>query len=95
MIFETVRKIRLKYNIDNEIDDEKIADMLLRLMVFDTRENVLDELRDYLQSIIPEADVAFDNLDHEWLSYTTLGRADLIKFELWLNKHQKVNELNG
>lgn len=95
LIFETVRKIRLKYNIDNEIDDEKIADMLLRLMVFDTRENVLDELRDYLQSIIPEADVAFDNLDHEWLSYTTLGRADLIKFELWLNKHQKVNELNG
>lgn len=91
LIFETVRKTRSKYNLDKEIDDDKVADMLLRLMVFDTRESVLDELGEYLQGIVPEAEVAFENLNHEWLSYTTLGRADLIKFELWLKKHQQIN----
>ncbi|MDQ1805015.1 CHAT domain-containing protein [Chryseobacterium sp. CKR4-1] len=92
LIFETVRKTRSKYNLDKEIADDKVADILLMLMVFDTRESALDELSEYLQEIIPEADVAFENLNHEWLSYTTLGRADLIKFELWLNKHVQINE---
>ncbi|UMQ43057.1 CHAT domain-containing protein [Chryseobacterium sp. Y16C] len=92
LIFETVRKTRSKYNLDKEIADDKVADILLRLMVFDTRESALDELSEYLQGIIPEADVAFENLNHEWLSYTTLGRADLIKFKLWHDKHVQINE---
>lgn len=61
-------------------------------MIFDTRVEVLDELNAYVKSVIPEANIGFENLDHEWLSYTTLGRADLIKFELWLKAHQNINE---
>ncbi|BFO67439.1 CHAT domain-containing protein [Chryseobacterium sp. KCF3-3] len=93
LISEAVRNIRSKYKLGKEIDADKVAKILLRLMIFDTRVEVLDELNAYVKSIIPEADIAFENLDHEWLSYTTLGRADLIKFELWLKAHQNINEI--
>ncbi|MNI59404.1 hypothetical protein D3C73_1145650 [compost metagenome] len=85
-----MRKVRIRNKLTNEIDDHKIADILLQLMVFDSREQALDELTSYLQGIVPGADTAFENLDHEWLSYTTVGRADLIYFEHWLNKQRQL-----
>jgi hypothetical protein len=40
--------------------------------------------------------IDFDELDHEWLSYTTVGRADLIFFENWLRaRRMKMETANS
>ncbi|MCT3845073.1 CHAT domain-containing protein [Elizabethkingia anophelis] len=91
LIFETVRKTRIKHKLKDEIDDNKIADILLELMIFSKRESAFEKLNKYLQSIDPSIKPSFDNLEHEWLSYTTIGRADLIYFEKWQIKHQEKN----
>lgn len=39
----------------------------------------------------PDINTDFNHLEHEWLSYTNLGRADLVYFEGWVNKHQTEN----
>jgi len=91
VIFEAVRKVRKRYRITNEIDDNKIAQILLEMMVFQGRENAFKNLEIYLRSINPNIKLSFGNLDHEWLSYTTLGRADLVYFDQWYLKHQEIN----
>jgi hypothetical protein len=90
LVHETVRKVREKYNLQEHIDDNKIAEILGELMMFHKRESAFDNLREYLQSINPAIKLVFDDLDHEWLSYTTIGRADLIYFENWVQQHQKI-----
>ncbi|MDB5088597.1 MAG: hypothetical protein JWR09_2591 [Mucilaginibacter sp.] len=91
LIFETIRKEKARKKLPEDIKDEKVAEFLLELMVFSKREQVFENLKSYLQSINPAINTLFENLDHEWLSYTTMGRADLIYFEKWLFKHQLEN----
>jgi len=93
LVFETVRKIRSEHGLDEEVDDEKVSEILLHLMIFDSREEAFDILAEYLKSIVPDADVLFENLKHEWLCYTTVGRADLITFQQWSDKHRETYKL--
>lgn len=93
LVFETVRKIRSEHGLDEEVDDEKVSEILLHLMIFDSREEAFDILGEYLKSIVPDADVLFENLKHEWLCYTTIGRADLITFQQWSDKHRENYKL--
>jgi hypothetical protein len=60
-------------------------------MVFQGRENAFKKLESYLQTINPDIKLSFGNLDHEWISYTTLGRADLVYFDEWYLKHKEIN----
>lgn len=91
MIYETVRKVQDESEFPKNVKEEKIAEILLELMVFSKRKDAFENLKKYLKSINPEIDPDFESLEHEWLSYTTIGRADLIYFESWLLKHQKQN----
>ncbi len=86
-----MKRERERHKLADEIDNEKIAEILLQLMIFEKRETAFEELKSYLQTINPSINTIFDSLEHEWLSYTTVGRADLIYFEQWLEKHQKEN----
>jgi len=60
---------------------EKIATFITDLMVFDRREQIFDSLLEFLKGLNPEIQLSFEDLSHEWLSYTTIGRPDLIYFE--------------
>ncbi|STF08841.1 hypothetical protein [Elizabethkingia anophelis] len=59
LIFETVRKTRIKHKLKDEIDDNKIADILLELMIFSKRESAFEKLNKYLQSIDPSIKPSF------------------------------------
>lgn len=91
MIYETIRKAKILNNFPENVDDDKISEILLQLMVFATRKDAFENLKNYLQNINPDINPEFESLDHEWLSYTTIGRADLIYFENWVLEHQKQN----
>lgn len=91
LIFETLRKEKQRNKLPDDVSQEKIAEILLELMIFAKRPKAFENLKLYLQSINPEIDTVFENLEHEWLSYTTIGRADLVYFENWLHKHQREN----
>lgn len=91
LIYETIRKEQAKNHLPQEIDQRKVAEILMELMVFEKREEAFDNLKAYLKTISPAIDTLFENLEHEWLSYTTIGRADLIFFENWHQKHQLEN----
>lgn len=91
MIYETIPKAKISNNFPENVDDDKISEILLQLMVFATRKDAFENLKNYLQNINPDINPEFESLDHEWLSYTTIGRADLFYFENWLLEHQKQN----
>lgn len=91
MLYETIRKTNKKYNLPENVDDDQIAEILLQLMVFSTRKDAFNNLKKYLQNLNPDINTDFESLDHEWLSYTTIGRADLIYFENWILKNQQEN----
>lgn len=91
LIFETIRVERERNNLFEDIDQQKVAEILLELMVFSKRETAFENLKTYLITINPTINTLFESLELEWLSYTTIGRADLIFFEKWLFKHQMEN----
>ncbi|WP_345949155.1 hypothetical protein ABDD95_20125 [Mucilaginibacter sp. PAMB04274] len=58
-----------------------------KIMFFKLSISAYDELKTYPASINPNVTFEFDGLNNEWLSYTTIGRADLINFENWTAAH--------
>lgn len=91
MIHETIRKEQLSGKLPATIDHHKISEILTEMMVFQGREKAFGKLKTYLQTFDPSIDTGFENLDHEWLSYTTIGRADLIYFENWAKAHRELH----
>lgn len=91
MVHEMVKKARYGKKLQKEIDNNKIAEILTELMVFSLREKAFENLKEYLHEIDPTINTGFESLEHEWLSYTTIGRADLIYFESWISKHRELN----
>ncbi|WP_221391007.1 CHAT domain-containing protein [Dyadobacter sp. NIV53] len=75
----------------NDINSGLFSEVLLDLMVFDRRTTAWNRLSEYLKSIGSSITSDFWATHHEWLSYTTIGRADLIYFENWRKKHRDVN----
>lgn len=92
LIHEAIRKEQVKVGIDDsEIDHESIARILTETMSFYNRKEAINKLNTLLQKINPKFKFDFENLDNEWISYTTIGRADLIYFENWINKFRETN----
>lgn len=93
MIFETIRRARP--NLEKEITDEEISLILARTMRFEERLDALAELDNLIKErsggTIPE----FTDLDNEWLSYSIVGRADLLYFSNWLNEFRRLNGANS
>lgn len=88
-VYESIRSQQIQKKLPMDIDRKKIATFTADLMLFSQRESTFDTLLDFLKELNPEIELSFEDLDHEWLSYTTIGRADLIYFENWKEKHQK------
>ena len=89
MVFEMVRRFRKK-NPEIEIEDKTVSEWLTELMVFERRGSIFDKITETL-SALSKKKMPFDQLNNEWLSYTTLGRADLIYFENWLEEFRSKN----
>lgn len=89
LVYETIRKEQARHYLPAVIDEQKIAEILSKIMFFKLRTKAYDELKAYLTSINAKIKFDFEGLNNEWLSYTTMGRADLIYFENWVKKHQE------
>jgi len=53
--------------------------------------SAFEQIKTYLKSINPSVEVDFSQLDNEWLSYTIMGRADLLYFENWHKAHIRMH----
>lgn len=91
LIHETAQRARDKFGDRISIDHKKIAEFLVETMIFQKRVDAFDNLRGYFQSLDPSFRLDYNDLNHEWLSYTTIGRADLIYFKNWLQDFQLRN----
>lgn len=92
LIHETIRKEQLKVGIkDSEIDHNSIAEILTETMLFYKRKEAISKLNALLKRINPNFTFDFESLDNEWISYTIIGRADLIYFENWIDKYRNLN----
>jgi hypothetical protein len=91
VIYDAIRKEVAKKRIPANYDHRKIAEILTHLMIFDRRLHAFEEIRAYLKSVNPAVDVNFSQLDNEWLSYTIMGRADLLYFENWHRAHLRMH----
>jgi len=91
LLFETVKKVREHKHLPVDVENDKLAELLTEMMVFERREAAFENLKKHIKSINPDIETPFESLNHEWLSYTTIGRADLIYFENWHQKHQLQN----
>jgi len=92
LIHETIRKEQLKAGIkDSDIDHQSIAEVLAETMVFYKRKEAIIKLKTLLRKINPDFKFRFEDLDNEWISYTIIGRADLLYFENWINKFREIN----
>lgn len=60
-------------------------------MSFYKRKEAIIKLNKFLKEINPDFKFDFESLNNEWISYTIIGRADLIYFENWINKYREIN----
>lgn len=91
-IHELVNKEIIKRNIDPEIiTSHEFAKLLAKIMIFENRKNILKELNKLIKTKNPNINMDFENINKEWLLYTTIGRADLIYFDNWLIDFRKLN----
>lgn len=88
LIYETINKSR-KY-LNEEISNEEISEIITKSMRFENRLEALEDL-DKLIDQKTSKKVNFKQLDNEWLSYSIIGRADLIYFENWLDSYREIN----
>lgn len=91
VIFDAINKEVAKNRIPKDYDQNEIAGILANLMAFSRRLNAFEQIKSYLKNINPSVEVDFAQLDNEWLSYTIMGRADLIYFENWHKAHLKMH----
>lgn len=89
LIFETVNRAR--ENLAEEITNEEISVILTKSMRFETRIEALKELDDLLSKKSLSKKLKFTELDNEWLSYSIIGRADLLYFKNWLKLSRELN----
>jgi hypothetical protein len=92
LIHETIRKEQLKAGIKvTDIDHQSIAEVLTETTVFYKRKDAIDKLNSLLKKVNPHFKFNFESLNNEWISYTIIGRADLLYFENWINKYREIN----
>ena len=92
LIHETIRKEQLKAGIkDTDIDHQSIAEILTETMAFHKRKDAIESLNTLLKKVNPNFKFDFESLNNEWISYSIIGRADLLYFENWINKYREIN----
>lgn len=91
VIYDAIEREVKKKTITENWDYKRVAEILLNLMVFETRLNAFEQVTSYLKELNPAIDVDFTQLDNEWLSYTIMGRADLVYFDNWAQAHQRLH----
>jgi hypothetical protein len=92
LIHESIKKAQEK-GLIKEIEDEEIAQLLTETMVFNLRQKAFFKLENLINSNKGEKEVTLKDLNNEWLSYTIVGRADLLYFDNWINKYRDLNGL--
>lgn len=88
LIYETVHKSRKHFK--KEITNDEIATIMTKSMKFEYRLEALNDLNNLIKEKSTKQ-VTFKELDNEWLSYSIIGRADLIYFEKWLKEYRDKN----
>lgn len=66
---------------------EDVAKLLIETMVFHHRKNSIEKLKKIISD--RKDSPTFNVLKNDWMSYTIIGRADLIYFDNWLKQHNK------
>ncbi|WP_203558621.1 CHAT domain-containing protein [Bacteroides sp. 51] len=64
-----------------------VAQLLSKTMIFHHRRNSIEELKKIISG--RKDSPTFNVLKNDWMSYTIIGRADLIYFDNWLKQHNK------
>lgn len=91
VIYDAINREIAKKRIPADYDQQKVAEILTDLMTFGRRLDAFEQIKLYLRSINSAIEVDFSRLDNEWLSYTIMGRADLLYFENWHKAHLKMH----
>jgi hypothetical protein len=100
LIYESIIKAKQKKLIEN-LDENTIAEILTESMYFPNREEAYKKLNTLIKKNATSVDFSLFDLNNEWLSYSIIGRADLIYFQNWnehyraLNKMPSVDENNN
>lgn len=88
LVFEIVNKINKKTN--KAISPIEVTNILVKMMHFDSRIEAINDL-DNLIKTNSNQQFSFTDFENEWLSYSIIGRADLLLFENWLERHKENN----
>ena len=88
LIYETINKS--KEYLKEEITNDEIARIVTKSMKFENRIEALNDLNILIKKK-SKKQITFNQLDNEWLSYSIIGRADLIYFENWLKNYRDIN----
>lgn len=88
LIYETINKSR-KY-LNEEITNDEISEIITKSMRFENRLEAIDDLNNLIKQKSNKK-IDFKQLDNEWLSYSIIGRADLIIFENWIKSYRDLN----
>ncbi len=88
-IYETINKSR-KF-LKEEITNDEIAIIITKSMKFENRILALKDLDKLISRKSNSQQLKFTDLDNEWLSYSIIGRADLLYFSSWLKNYRELN----
>ncbi|MBX2977590.1 MAG: hypothetical protein KF721_15800, partial [Ignavibacteriaceae bacterium] len=88
LILETINKSR--DHLKEEITTSEIGNIMAKSSRFEDRIEALKDL-DRLIKERSRKSLSFNQLDNEWLSYSIIGRADLIYFAGWLKEYRNIN----
>lgn len=89
LIYETINKSR-KF-LKEKITNDEIAMIITKSMKFENRILALKDLDKLISSKSSSQKLRFTDLDNEWLSYSIIGRADLLYFSDWLKNYRELN----
>ncbi|MGF7140045.1 CHAT domain-containing protein [Roseimarinus sediminis] len=90
LIHESILKAQSK-GLLKEIDVSTISEILTETMIFSKRTGSYKRLENLLRTNSTQKEFKFNELNNEWLSYSIIGRADLLYFENWINEYIKIN----
>jgi hypothetical protein len=93
LIHEIIKKEVLDKQKEVKIENSEIAEILTKSMQFEKRNESLEDLNKLIVKYGKNDNFNFNCIDNEWLSYSIIGRADLLYFDNWIIKYREVNGL--
>lgn len=84
-----LKRIQLKHSPENRITDKEFTMYLTRMMSFHDRIKALEDmLKDFNKK--NKVTLKYTDFEIDWMSYTSIGRSDLIYFQSWLEESAKI-----